>query len=287
LDRLFKIRDEGATSRRGLPVLDYDSDSITIPGRGGLEDRGATAHQESLVLDNDSQSNDYSELFLGSHPGLTITSTPQGRFVYWKGLVPSELLEFDSRLVAQSTPRRIDPRESEDFDYSAQHRCAAATTSTTRLAPQSRLLRHIGSANDNFNNSSQLETSRERAANYSVTSSARSTTSRNQLRLIGSIDKSLTDQDRVETIQPRTLSALEEDFYHPPPLREGEATACQGAFCFRQLLGTIFSCDLGFGKGIRLVGQVWAAEGQGTLQVPQIKSIMIHCHTWGTPLSRR
>jgi hypothetical protein len=27
LDRLFKIRDEGATARRGLPVLDYDSDS--------------------------------------------------------------------------------------------------------------------------------------------------------------------------------------------------------------------------------------------------------------------
>jgi hypothetical protein len=27
LDRLFKIRDKGATARRGLPVLDYDSDS--------------------------------------------------------------------------------------------------------------------------------------------------------------------------------------------------------------------------------------------------------------------
>jgi hypothetical protein len=37
------------------------------------------------------------------------------------------------------------------------------------------------------------------------------------------------DQDRVETVQPRTLSALEEDFEHPPPLGEGEATAPQGA----------------------------------------------------------
>jgi hypothetical protein len=31
---------------------------------------------------------------------LTITSTPQGRFVYWKGLEPFELLEYNSRLVA-------------------------------------------------------------------------------------------------------------------------------------------------------------------------------------------
>jgi hypothetical protein len=101
--------------------------------------------------------------------------------MYWKGLEPSELLEYDSRLVAESTLRHIDPRKLEDFDYSAQHRCTAATTSTTRLALQSRLLRQISSANDNFNNSSRLETSWEQAANYSVTSSARSTTSRNQL----------------------------------------------------------------------------------------------------------
>jgi hypothetical protein len=40
------------------------------------------------------------------------------------------------------------------------------------------------------------------------------------------------DQDRVETVQPKTLSTLEEDFDHPPPLEEGEATACQGAMVF-------------------------------------------------------
>jgi hypothetical protein len=40
--------------------------------------------------------------------------------VYWKGIEPSELLKHDSRLVAESTLRRIDPRELEDFDYSAQ-----------------------------------------------------------------------------------------------------------------------------------------------------------------------
>jgi hypothetical protein len=31
---------------------------------------------------------------------MTITSMPQGWFVYWKGMEPSELLEYDSRLVA-------------------------------------------------------------------------------------------------------------------------------------------------------------------------------------------
>jgi hypothetical protein len=156
-------------------------------GRGRLEDEGATAHWEVLVFDNHSQPDDYSESLLDNHLGLTIISSAQGRFVYWKDLEPSELLEYDSRLVAESTLQRIDPREPEDFDYPAQlhlasqHFCAAATTSTTRLAPQLQLLRQIGSANDNFNNSFRLETSRERASNYSVTSSARSTTSRNQL----------------------------------------------------------------------------------------------------------
>jgi hypothetical protein len=182
-------------------------------------------------------------------------------FVYWKGLEPSELLEFDSHLVAQSTLRRIDPRKPEDFDCSAQHRHAAATTSTTRITPQSRMLRQIGNANDNFNNSSRLETSRERAANYSATSTARSKTSRNQLRLVGSIDKSHMDQNWFEAVQPRTLSALEEDLDHPPPLGEGESHRLLGGYGFRQLLESNYSCDPGSGKGIRLVGQVWASEG--------------------------
>jgi hypothetical protein len=37
---------------------------------------------------------------MGSHLGLTITSTPQGRFVYWKGMEPSKLLDESTRLVA-------------------------------------------------------------------------------------------------------------------------------------------------------------------------------------------
>jgi hypothetical protein len=166
LDCFLKIQDEGATVRRGPPILDYDSNSnkeylLTISSsRGGLKDEGATARREAPVLDNHSQPDDYSESFLGNHLGLTITSTPQGHFVYWKGLEPSELLEYDSSLMAESTLRCINPKEPEDFDYSAQlqlvsqHRRVAATTSTTRLVPQLRLLRQIGCANDNFNNSS-------------------------------------------------------------------------------------------------------------------------------------
>jgi hypothetical protein len=37
------------------------------------------------------------------------------------------------------------------------------------------------------------------------------------------------DQDWFETVQPRILTALEEDLDHPPPLGEGEATACWGS----------------------------------------------------------
>jgi hypothetical protein len=44
----------------------------------------------------------------------------QGRFVYWKGLEPSELLEYDSFLMVKSTLQRINPRKPEEFDYFAQ-----------------------------------------------------------------------------------------------------------------------------------------------------------------------
>jgi hypothetical protein len=59
----------------------------------------------------------------------------------------------DCITLAESTLRRIKPREPEDFDYSAQlrlasqHRRAAAMILTTRLAPQLRLLRQIGNPN--------------------------------------------------------------------------------------------------------------------------------------------
>jgi hypothetical protein len=52
------------------------------------------------VLDEYSDSDDDPESFSGSHLVLTITSMPLGRFVYWKGMEPSELLDHDSRLMA-------------------------------------------------------------------------------------------------------------------------------------------------------------------------------------------
>jgi hypothetical protein len=51
------------------------------------------------ALENHSQPDGHTDSFLGSLPGLTITSTLQGRFVYWKGFEPSELLDYEFRLV--------------------------------------------------------------------------------------------------------------------------------------------------------------------------------------------
>jgi hypothetical protein len=147
---LLKLKDAEPTACCGAPIFyNYSSSNeeyspiSTTPSsqnRGGLKDEGATTYREAPVLHNHSQPDDHPESFSGSHLSLTITSTLQSSFMYWKGLEPSEPLEYDSRLVAESTLRRINPWELEDFDYSAQlqlmsqHRHAAATTSTTRLA---------------------------------------------------------------------------------------------------------------------------------------------------------
>jgi hypothetical protein len=86
---------EEATQFESISDLEQDLDRLLKLG-----DEGATTCREAPVSDNYSESDDDPESFSGSHLGLTITSTPQGRFVYWKGLEPSELLEYDSRLVA-------------------------------------------------------------------------------------------------------------------------------------------------------------------------------------------
>jgi hypothetical protein len=95
---------------REPPPFDNYSDSgekysltSTVPSSWSLErlgDKGATTYREAPVLNNHSKSDDDPESFSGNHLGLTITSMPQGHFVYWNGLEPSELLEYDSRLVA-------------------------------------------------------------------------------------------------------------------------------------------------------------------------------------------
>jgi hypothetical protein len=77
-----------------LSTLEEDLDNLLKIGG-----EGATAYREALVFDKYSDSDDDSETSSGCYMGLTITSTPQDRFVYWKGMEPSELLDFDSRLV--------------------------------------------------------------------------------------------------------------------------------------------------------------------------------------------
>jgi hypothetical protein len=79
-----------------LSALEEDLDRLLKIGEGE-----ATACWETPIFDDyDSDSDDGAEPFMGGHQGLMITSTPHGRFVYWKGMKPSELLEDTSHLMA-------------------------------------------------------------------------------------------------------------------------------------------------------------------------------------------
>jgi hypothetical protein len=109
LDLLLKIKDVGATAYWKAPIFDIHSNSneeyspcSTTPSSRsrGLRDEGATAHQAAPALKSYLQPDGHTETFSGSLLGLTITSTPQGHFVYWNGFEPSELLNYESRLVA-------------------------------------------------------------------------------------------------------------------------------------------------------------------------------------------
>jgi hypothetical protein len=66
----------------------------------GLGDERVTACPAAPALENHLPPDGHTETFSGSLLGLTITSTPQGRFVYWKGFEPFELLNYESHLVA-------------------------------------------------------------------------------------------------------------------------------------------------------------------------------------------
>jgi hypothetical protein len=59
-----------------LSTLEKDLDRLLKIG-----DEDATARWEAPIFDKSSDSDDDSEPYTGSHLGLTITSTPQGRFV--------------------------------------------------------------------------------------------------------------------------------------------------------------------------------------------------------------
>jgi hypothetical protein len=110
LDLLLKIKDVGATVCRAAPIFNTHSDAnedyspcSTTPSsraRKGLGDEGVKACRAAPALENHSQPDGHTKMFSSSLLGLTITSTPQGCFMYWKGFEPSELLDYESRLVA-------------------------------------------------------------------------------------------------------------------------------------------------------------------------------------------
>jgi hypothetical protein len=97
---LFGLRNAASvyqelTQSEFISVLEEDLDNLLKPG-----DVGATTYRECPIFDKYSDSDEDPKTFPGCHLGLTITSTPQAWFVYWKGMEPSELLEYDSRLLA-------------------------------------------------------------------------------------------------------------------------------------------------------------------------------------------
>jgi hypothetical protein len=110
LDLLLKIKDVGATAclealvseSYSDPDEEYSPCSTTTSSQTqkGLGDERATVCRAAPTLENHLQPDGHTKSFLGSFLGLTITSTPQGCFVYWKGFEPSELLDYESRLVA-------------------------------------------------------------------------------------------------------------------------------------------------------------------------------------------
>lgn len=78
-----------------LSTLEEDVDDLLLTGE--VE---ATTCQEATTF-NDCDSNfDDAWPFIGTCQGLIIRSTPQGRFVYWKSMKPSQLLQAGDRLVA-------------------------------------------------------------------------------------------------------------------------------------------------------------------------------------------
>jgi hypothetical protein len=110
LDLLLKFKDVGVTACWEAPVFDIYSDSdkeyspcsttTSSRTRKGLGDEGTAARWVAPALENHSQPDGHTKTFSGSLLGLTITSTPQGCFMNWKGFEPSELLNYESRLVA-------------------------------------------------------------------------------------------------------------------------------------------------------------------------------------------
>ncbi|RLN12210.1 hypothetical protein C2845_PM09G10430 [Panicum miliaceum] len=84
-----------ALRSKSLSDLEEDLDLLLKLG-----DEDATAIPEAPVFDAYTDSDDDHDSSAVSHLGLSITTTALYRFMYWKGMEPSELLDNDARLVA-------------------------------------------------------------------------------------------------------------------------------------------------------------------------------------------
>jgi hypothetical protein len=62
-------------------------------------------------------------------------------------------------------------------------------------------------------------------------------------------------------VQPRILSALEEDFDHLPPVREGKATACRGAMVFDNYSDPSIHVTRGLVRGSNWLGRLGHWKG--------------------------
>jgi hypothetical protein len=107
---LSRARTGAPSSRRAgkEPVPEYNSDSDTAPGHAS-DSNPLSEFYSNPVYEFDfgsdpeepeSEDNSTERPLSGLAPGLVITSTPAGRFVYWPDRKPADLISGDSRYVA-------------------------------------------------------------------------------------------------------------------------------------------------------------------------------------------
>jgi hypothetical protein len=107
---LSRARTEAPSSRRAgkEPAPEYNSDSDTAPGRASDSNPlsgfySDSAYEFDFGLDPEdpkSEDNTTEQPLSGPVSGLVITSTPDGRCVYWPNRKPTDLIRGDSRYVA-------------------------------------------------------------------------------------------------------------------------------------------------------------------------------------------
>jgi hypothetical protein len=107
---LSRARTGAPSSRRAgkEPVPEYNSDSDTAPCHASDSNPLSRFYSDSAYEfdfgsdpeDPESEDNSTEHPLSGPASGLVITSTPDGRFVYWPDRKPADLISGDSRYVA-------------------------------------------------------------------------------------------------------------------------------------------------------------------------------------------